>query len=189
MLPRYWVRVWHVLQWLKTLDSREIYNQVINHLPGLELLTADSFKVLILHTHTHVCLNIKLQLYSKIYVHLWSFAGKTGSSSLAGQFHVWWEKSCLQRVQKATSFSPKRPHSGSLCPVRSGSSSVRPSVGLTECFLLRLAELTAQQTQSCVGPSTSIKLAWPSSKDWESTTLKSTTVRTVSSISSVCVWL
>lgn len=30
--------------WLKTLDSREIYNQVISHLPDLELLTRDSFK-------------------------------------------------------------------------------------------------------------------------------------------------
>uniref|UniRef100_A0A8P4K3E6 DnaJ homolog subfamily C member 10 n=1 Tax=Dicentrarchus labrax TaxID=13489 RepID=A0A8P4K3E6_DICLA len=33
-----------MLQWLNTLDSKEIYNQVINHLPDLELLTSDSFK-------------------------------------------------------------------------------------------------------------------------------------------------
>uniref|UniRef100_A0A672Z3T1 DnaJ homolog subfamily C member 10 n=1 Tax=Sphaeramia orbicularis TaxID=375764 RepID=A0A672Z3T1_9TELE len=31
--------------WLKTLDSKEIYSQVISHLPDLELLTTDSFKV------------------------------------------------------------------------------------------------------------------------------------------------
>ncbi|KAG7219681.1 hypothetical protein INR49_004541 [Caranx melampygus] len=30
--------------WLKTLDSKEIYSQVIKHLPNLELLTSDSFK-------------------------------------------------------------------------------------------------------------------------------------------------
>uniref|UniRef100_A0A7N6BS00 DnaJ homolog subfamily C member 10 n=1 Tax=Anabas testudineus TaxID=64144 RepID=A0A7N6BS00_ANATE len=30
--------------WLNTLDSKEIYNQVINHLPDLELLTSDSFQ-------------------------------------------------------------------------------------------------------------------------------------------------
>uniref|UniRef100_A0A672Z2T1 DnaJ homolog subfamily C member 10 n=1 Tax=Sphaeramia orbicularis TaxID=375764 RepID=A0A672Z2T1_9TELE len=30
--------------WLKTLDSKEIYSQVISHLPDLELLTTDSFK-------------------------------------------------------------------------------------------------------------------------------------------------
>ncbi|KAF0026968.1 hypothetical protein F2P81_021705 [Scophthalmus maximus] len=31
--------------WLNTLDSKEIYTQVINHLPDLELLTTDSFEV------------------------------------------------------------------------------------------------------------------------------------------------
>ncbi|XP_030284460.1 dnaJ homolog subfamily C member 10 [Sparus aurata] len=30
--------------WLNTLDSKEIYNQVINHLPDLQLLTSDSFQ-------------------------------------------------------------------------------------------------------------------------------------------------
>ncbi|GLD73637.1 dnaJ homolog subfamily C member 10 [Lates japonicus] len=30
--------------WLNTLDSKEIYSQVINHLPDLELLTSDSFQ-------------------------------------------------------------------------------------------------------------------------------------------------
>lgn len=30
--------------WLKTLDSREIYQQAINHLPDLELLSKDSFQ-------------------------------------------------------------------------------------------------------------------------------------------------
>ncbi|KAI4788989.1 hypothetical protein KUCAC02_035504 [Chaenocephalus aceratus] len=35
--------------WLNTLDSREIYNQVINHLPDLELLTGDSFKRKLAH--------------------------------------------------------------------------------------------------------------------------------------------
>ncbi|KAM9709669.1 dnaJ homolog subfamily C member 10 isoform 1-T2 [Menidia menidia] len=30
--------------WLKTLDSKEIYNQVMNHLPELELLTVDTFQ-------------------------------------------------------------------------------------------------------------------------------------------------
>ncbi|PWA13779.1 hypothetical protein CCH79_00017144 [Gambusia affinis] len=35
--------------WLKTLDSREIYNQVIDHLPDLELLTSDSFKKKLAH--------------------------------------------------------------------------------------------------------------------------------------------
>uniref|UniRef100_A0A8D0CNT6 DnaJ homolog subfamily C member 10 n=1 Tax=Sander lucioperca TaxID=283035 RepID=A0A8D0CNT6_SANLU len=31
--------------WLNTLDSKEIYNQVIDHLPDLELLTGDSFQL------------------------------------------------------------------------------------------------------------------------------------------------
>ncbi|XP_017284529.1 dnaJ homolog subfamily C member 10 [Kryptolebias marmoratus] len=35
--------------WLKTLDSKEIYNQVINHLPSLELLTSDSFEKKLTH--------------------------------------------------------------------------------------------------------------------------------------------
>ncbi|KAM9343047.1 dnaJ homolog subfamily C member 10 isoform 2-T2 [Pholidichthys leucotaenia] len=30
--------------WLNTLDSKEIYSQVINHLPNLELLTSENFK-------------------------------------------------------------------------------------------------------------------------------------------------
>ncbi len=34
-----------MFQWLNTLDSKEIYNQVISHLPDLELLTRDSFQV------------------------------------------------------------------------------------------------------------------------------------------------
>ncbi|KAF3843692.1 hypothetical protein F7725_002541 [Dissostichus mawsoni] len=41
--------------WLNTLDSREIYNQVINHLPDLELLTGDSFKI---HTYTLYHINL-----------------------------------------------------------------------------------------------------------------------------------
>uniref|UniRef100_A0AAX7SJZ2 DnaJ homolog subfamily C member 10 n=1 Tax=Astatotilapia calliptera TaxID=8154 RepID=A0AAX7SJZ2_ASTCA len=36
-------------QWLNTLDSKEIYNQVINHLPDLELLTSDSFQSKLAH--------------------------------------------------------------------------------------------------------------------------------------------
>uniref|UniRef100_A0A3Q2PA94 DnaJ homolog subfamily C member 10 n=1 Tax=Fundulus heteroclitus TaxID=8078 RepID=A0A3Q2PA94_FUNHE len=39
----------HVPQWVKTLDSREIYNQVIDHLPDLELLTRDTFKEKLAH--------------------------------------------------------------------------------------------------------------------------------------------
>uniref|UniRef100_A0A3Q2QK14 DnaJ homolog subfamily C member 10 n=1 Tax=Fundulus heteroclitus TaxID=8078 RepID=A0A3Q2QK14_FUNHE len=35
--------------WVKTLDSREIYNQVIDHLPDLELLTRDTFKEKLAH--------------------------------------------------------------------------------------------------------------------------------------------
>ncbi|CAJ1078895.1 dnaJ homolog subfamily C member 10 [Xyrichtys novacula] len=35
--------------WLKTLDSREIYNLVIDHLPGLELLTSETFKSKLAH--------------------------------------------------------------------------------------------------------------------------------------------
>uniref|UniRef100_A0A669DTK7 DnaJ homolog subfamily C member 10 n=1 Tax=Oreochromis niloticus TaxID=8128 RepID=A0A669DTK7_ORENI len=35
--------------WLNTLDSKEIYNQVINHLPDLELLTSDSFQSKLAH--------------------------------------------------------------------------------------------------------------------------------------------
>ncbi|KAM6955709.1 dnaJ homolog subfamily C member 10 isoform 3-T4 [Lycodopsis pacificus] len=35
--------------WLNTLDSREIYNQVINHLPDLEQLTSDSFQRKLAH--------------------------------------------------------------------------------------------------------------------------------------------
>uniref|UniRef100_A0A3Q1AR92 DnaJ homolog subfamily C member 10 n=1 Tax=Amphiprion ocellaris TaxID=80972 RepID=A0A3Q1AR92_AMPOC len=35
--------------WLNTLDSKEIYNQAMNHLPGLELLTSDSFQRKLAH--------------------------------------------------------------------------------------------------------------------------------------------
>ncbi|CAL8265784.1 unnamed protein product [Lota lota] len=35
--------------WLQTLDSREIYNQVINHLPDLPLLTKDTFQNQLAH--------------------------------------------------------------------------------------------------------------------------------------------
>uniref|UniRef100_A0A8C9WQ52 DnaJ homolog subfamily C member 10 n=1 Tax=Sander lucioperca TaxID=283035 RepID=A0A8C9WQ52_SANLU len=35
--------------WLNTLDSKEIYNQVIDHLPDLELLTGDSFQRKLAH--------------------------------------------------------------------------------------------------------------------------------------------
>uniref|UniRef100_A0A8C7YPA0 DnaJ homolog subfamily C member 10 n=1 Tax=Oryzias sinensis TaxID=183150 RepID=A0A8C7YPA0_9TELE len=35
--------------WIKTLDSKEIYNQVLNHLPDLKLLTAESFEKLAHH--------------------------------------------------------------------------------------------------------------------------------------------
>ncbi|AWP13690.1 putative dnaJ -like subfamily C member 10 [Scophthalmus maximus] len=35
--------------WLNTLDSKEIYTQVINHLPDLELLTTDSFERKLAH--------------------------------------------------------------------------------------------------------------------------------------------
>uniref|UniRef100_G3NZS1 DnaJ homolog subfamily C member 10 n=1 Tax=Gasterosteus aculeatus aculeatus TaxID=481459 RepID=G3NZS1_GASAC len=35
--------------WLKTLDGREIYNQVIDHLPDLERLTSDNFKGKLAH--------------------------------------------------------------------------------------------------------------------------------------------
>uniref|UniRef100_A0A0F8CC73 DnaJ n=1 Tax=Larimichthys crocea TaxID=215358 RepID=A0A0F8CC73_LARCR len=36
-------------QWLNTLDSKEIYNQVINHLPDLQLLTSDNFQSKLAH--------------------------------------------------------------------------------------------------------------------------------------------
>uniref|UniRef100_A0AAQ4PV66 DnaJ homolog subfamily C member 10 n=1 Tax=Gasterosteus aculeatus aculeatus TaxID=481459 RepID=A0AAQ4PV66_GASAC len=42
------VRVSSIL-WLKTLDGREIYNQVIDHLPDLERLTSDNFKGKLAH--------------------------------------------------------------------------------------------------------------------------------------------
>uniref|UniRef100_A0A8C5BJ18 DnaJ homolog subfamily C member 10 n=1 Tax=Gadus morhua TaxID=8049 RepID=A0A8C5BJ18_GADMO len=35
--------------WLQTLDSREIYNQIINHLPDLPLLTKDTFQSQLAH--------------------------------------------------------------------------------------------------------------------------------------------
>ncbi|KAL6100531.1 dnajc10 [Pungitius sinensis] len=35
--------------WLQTLDGREVYNQVIDHLPDLERLTGDSFKGKLAH--------------------------------------------------------------------------------------------------------------------------------------------
>lgn len=35
----------HVFQWLNTLDSKEIYTQVLNHMPDLQLLTGDTFQV------------------------------------------------------------------------------------------------------------------------------------------------
>ncbi|KAJ3592386.1 hypothetical protein NHX12_007513 [Muraenolepis orangiensis] len=35
--------------WLQTLDSREIYNQVISHLPDLQLLTKDTFQNKLAH--------------------------------------------------------------------------------------------------------------------------------------------
>ncbi|XP_074513842.1 dnaJ homolog subfamily C member 10 [Sebastes fasciatus] len=35
--------------WLNTLDSKEIYNQVLNHLPDLELLTSDNFQRKLAH--------------------------------------------------------------------------------------------------------------------------------------------
>uniref|UniRef100_A0A665TWS4 DnaJ homolog subfamily C member 10 n=1 Tax=Echeneis naucrates TaxID=173247 RepID=A0A665TWS4_ECHNA len=38
-----------VRKWLNTLDSKEIYSQVINHLPDLELLTSDSFQRKLAH--------------------------------------------------------------------------------------------------------------------------------------------
>uniref|UniRef100_A0A8C9WWJ4 DnaJ homolog subfamily C member 10 n=1 Tax=Sander lucioperca TaxID=283035 RepID=A0A8C9WWJ4_SANLU len=38
-----------VWDWLNTLDSKEIYNQVIDHLPDLELLTGDSFQRKLAH--------------------------------------------------------------------------------------------------------------------------------------------
>ncbi|XP_068186278.1 dnaJ homolog subfamily C member 10 [Antennarius striatus] len=35
--------------WLDTLDSKEVYNQVINHLPDLPLLTTDNFQKMLAH--------------------------------------------------------------------------------------------------------------------------------------------
>lgn len=32
-------------QWLNTLDSKEIYSQVLDHLPELQLLTSENFEV------------------------------------------------------------------------------------------------------------------------------------------------
>lgn len=42
-----------VFQWLNTLDSKEIYNQVISYLPDLELLTSENFEVHKVHTCTY----------------------------------------------------------------------------------------------------------------------------------------
>ncbi|KAA8588403.1 hypothetical protein FQN60_001597, partial [Etheostoma spectabile] len=38
-----------LVKWLNTLDSKEIYNRVIDHLPDLELLTGDSFQRKLAH--------------------------------------------------------------------------------------------------------------------------------------------
>ncbi|XP_034417766.1 dnaJ homolog subfamily C member 10-like [Cyclopterus lumpus] len=35
--------------WLNTLDSKEIYNEVINHLPDLEQLTSNNFQSKLAH--------------------------------------------------------------------------------------------------------------------------------------------
>lgn len=34
-----------LFQWLGTLDCKEIYGQVLDHLPDLQLLTGDTFQV------------------------------------------------------------------------------------------------------------------------------------------------
>uniref|UniRef100_A0A8C5I1H8 DnaJ homolog subfamily C member 10 n=1 Tax=Gouania willdenowi TaxID=441366 RepID=A0A8C5I1H8_GOUWI len=38
-----------VFQWINTLDSKEVYSQVIKHLPDLELLSADGFQAKLAH--------------------------------------------------------------------------------------------------------------------------------------------
>lgn len=106
-------------------------------------------------------------------------SAEAGPSPLVGEFYIWRQNPPFQWVQEAASFSPRWPHTGT------------PSVRLLLLLLLlptfmfnsvppspRLAEWTAYQTQTCVSPYTSIKPVWPSSKDWESMTLRSTTVST-----------
>lgn len=44
VLLQYWLSAF-IYQWLNTLDSKEIYNQVLDHLPDLQLLTSDNFEV------------------------------------------------------------------------------------------------------------------------------------------------
>lgn len=44
VLLQYWVSTL-MYQWLNTLDSKEIYSQVLAHLPDLQLLTSDNFEV------------------------------------------------------------------------------------------------------------------------------------------------
>lgn len=39
-------------QWLSTLDCKEIYGQVLDHLPDLQLLTGDTFQVRRATVHT-----------------------------------------------------------------------------------------------------------------------------------------
>lgn len=98
-------------------------------------------------------------------------------SSLVGEFYVWRQKPRLQRVQEATSFPPKWPHTGTCLSVCLSVSFACLYVQLSVC-LSRLAEWIVYQTQSCVSHYTSINPVWLSSKDWESMTLRSTTVST-----------
>lgn len=44
VLLQYWLSTF-ISQWLNTLDSKEIYSQVLDHLPDLQLLTSDNFEV------------------------------------------------------------------------------------------------------------------------------------------------
>lgn len=44
VLLQYWLSTF-MHQWLDTLDTKEIYSQVLDHLPDLQLLTSDNFEV------------------------------------------------------------------------------------------------------------------------------------------------
>lgn len=129
-----------MLQWLKTLDGREIYNQVINHLPDLELLTSDNFQV---HTPLNTLCSYRYTstiVLIKKYTLLYFFPPEeTGPSSLVGQFYVRRQKLCLQRVQEATSFPQKRPHTGTLPTCLSLCLYVQLSVCLSDCLSVCLS--------------------------------------------------
>lgn len=103
----------YMFQWLNTLDSREIYSQVLSHLPELQLLTSDNFQVCTQQwTHSNI-----LSTRHPIMHPNFLSPEEASQSSLVGEFYIWRPKPRLQQVQEVTSFPTKWPHTGTCLSV------------------------------------------------------------------------